>query len=59
MGKFTMCAEAVDRRRADAEPARDLTHAEQIFLDPSWTRRFVFLFYGMGISGIGLRDRPE
>ncbi len=34
-------AQAVDRRGTDAEEARDLGYAEQIFLDPR-TQRFVF-----------------
>ncbi len=36
-------------RTCESSPkaARDLGHAEQIFLDPSWTRRFVFLRCGM------------
>lgn len=46
---------AVNRRRAHPKAARGLGHAEQIFLDPSWTQRFVFLRCGMGDSGTGLR----
>ena len=57
--EFAACAQAVDGRSADAEAARDITHAEQIFLDPSWTQRFVFLRCGMGDSGIGLCYRPK
>lgn len=52
--QFAARAEAVDRRGAHAEAARDLADAEQIFLDPSWTQRFVFLRCGMGNSGIRL-----
>src|SRR5689334_9591458 len=57
--EFAPCAKAVDCRRADAETARDLGHAEEILLDPGWTRSFVFRHCGMGDSGISLCYRPE
>ena len=49
-GELAACAQPVDRRCANSEATRDLSYAEQIFLDPSWTRRFVFLRCGMGDS---------
>jgi hypothetical protein len=51
---FVASAQAVDRRGTDAEAARDLGYAEQIFLDPSWTQRFVFGRCALGDSWIGL-----
>jgi len=52
--ELTACAEAVNRRGAHAKAERDLGHIEQIFLDPSWTRRFVFDRSALGDSWIGL-----
>jgi len=52
--EFAAFAEVVDRRCANAKATRDLTDAEQIFLDPSWTQRFAFLRCGMGDSRIRL-----
>ena len=57
--EFAACAEVVDRRGADAEAASDLSDTEQIPLDPSWTRRFVFPRGGMGDSWSRLWYRPE
>src|SRR5712692_8443064 len=52
--ELTACAEAVNRRGAHAKAERDLGHIEQIFLDLSWTRRFVFGRCPLGDSWIGL-----
>jgi hypothetical protein len=57
--ELAACAQAVDRRCANSEAARDLGYAEQIFLDPSWTRRFVIGGCGLGDSWIGPCYRPE
>lgn len=46
-------AERVYSRGANAELTGDGIHCEQRALDPSWTRRFVFLRCGMGHSWIG------
>ena len=45
-------AQAVDCRAAKPELSGDFWDREQGVLDPSWTRRFVFLQCGMGDSGI-------
>jgi hypothetical protein len=50
MRELAASAQAVDRRGTDAEAARDLGYAEQIFLDPSWTRRFVIARFRLGDS---------
>ena len=54
VGQLSACAERVDGRAANAEDPRDRGNVQQLrCLDPSWTRRFVFLRWGMGDSWIG------
>ncbi len=54
--KMRMCGSC---RRAHPELPRGLSHAKQLPLDPSWTRRFVFLRCGMGDSWIRAWCRLE
>ena len=41
--QLSLGAERINGRRAHLDLPRDLSYAKQIFLDPSWTRRFVVL----------------
>jgi len=59
VGQLSKGAERVNRRLAYSKLHCRSSDREQNTLDPTWTRRFVFLRCGMGDSWIGRCCRLE